>query len=250
MLLCLAVAGCGDAGSSAPSAASAVQALDASLAPVLEQIETGAFDEAFAALDGLLAEPASDVVEYQGAFLRGFAHHRQKQSSLASEHFEQAIALAPDYHPPHHFLGFAAYALGDLERAREAFTRHLELRPGEGDDHFGIGLCDLDEGRLDEAYERFETSIRLHLEAQQRGADRRRQIGSAFARLGDVEEQRGDLRAARSAYDQALLSWPPHHEVWAKLHRVLTRLGEDELAAIALEQHEGWLARARGEEPK
>lgn len=251
--MCLGLAACADEPSGAASApvssAPAVQALHPSLEAVFERIGRDEFDAALADLDALVTDDAAPVVRYQGEFLRGFVFHRQKLYSRAREHFERAIALQPDYHPPHHFLGFAAYYLGDLERARAAFERHLELRPDEGDDHFGIGLCDLDEGRLDAAYERFVTAIRLHREAQARGADRRRRIGAAYARIGDVEDLRGDLRAARSAYDQALLAWPPHHEVWAKLHRVLTRLGEDELAEIAREQHEAWAAHARGEEP-
>ncbi len=218
------------------------------LEPIFELISSGDFDEATRQLDARLADDdAEPVLAYQGEFLRGFIFHRQKQYSQAREHFTRATELHPDYHPPHHFGAFADYYLGDLSRARAGFERHLELRPGEADDHFGIGLCDLDEGDLDGAEQHFEQAVVLHREAAARGADRRREIGSSLARLGDVHEQRGDLETARRAYEQALQSWPPHHEAWSKLHRVLVRLGETDLAAIALEQHGQWLAHARRE---
>ncbi|MHC5210736.1 MAG: tetratricopeptide repeat protein [Planctomycetota bacterium] len=219
------------------------QTLAAALAPAFSMVNEARFDEARERITELLAgEPG--VPDYQAEFLLGYSYQKQKLYAQAKAHFLRAVELQPDYHPTHHFLGFAHYYLGEPGPARAAFLAHLEQRPDEGDDHFGIGLCDLDAGLLDEAARRFTTAIELHEAAEAHGKDRRKQRASCHARLGDVRELRGDLAAARGEYERAVTLWPAHYEVWHKLDRTLTRLGETELAAHAREQHALWRDRA------
>jgi|GEM_PF-2572179 len=100
------------------------------LRPAMELVAEGSFDQAFALADDYAEVPGA--LDYQAEFMRGYARHKAKRYAAAREHFERAVSLAPDYHPTWHFLGFACHALGDLDRAEQAFAEHARQVPGEG----------------------------------------------------------------------------------------------------------------------
>lgn len=174
------------------------------------------------------------------AFLFGLTYHREKRYRKALEHFERAAALAPDYSPTHHFLGWALLYLGEADAARAAFERHLAAQPRVADSHFAIGLLDLDRDDLDAAEERFRTAIALEEAAP---SARPRDLAKAYAQLGEVHARRGELAEARSALERAVSIFPDHYEAHYRLYRVLVRLGADDAAAAALERHQSAKAR-------
>jgi tetratricopeptide (TPR) repeat protein len=202
------------------------------LLPAMDLVGAKRFDEAFTLVD-VYAQTA-DALDYQAEFMWGYARHKAKRYSAAREHFERAVAMAPDYHPSWHFLGFACHALGDLERAQQAFREHARRAPGEGDDAFGLAIVALDRGELDEAESHLERALELHAAVAARGTDRRRELSKAYARLGDVHARRDQWEAARDSLVQAVQHFGGHDELWHKLYQAHLRLGEDQLAAQAL----------------
>ena len=176
----------------------------------------------------------------KAAFLMGLTYHREKRYALARPWFESAAALAPEYHPTHHFHGWCLYYLGDMQGARAAFDRHLAFLPAEGDSHFALGLIALDEDRLDDARQRFRRAIEL----QQDNPRRVRDVSKAHARLADVHIRRGELEVARDELEIATSLWPQHYTAFYKLSRVLNRLGDNEAADEAFRLYRKWEARA------
>lgn len=220
-------------GEEAPDAPPDVVKLSADLQPIADLIGQQQVEPARA----LLARyREAHPLDGQAEFLLGLTYHREKRYGLARPHFERALKLAPDYATIHHFLGWCLYNLGEAGAARRAFEAHLARAPGEGDSHFALGLIDLDENRLDDAEHRFLEAIRL----QQDIPRRKREVSKAHARLADVYMVRGDLAAARLHLENSTRLWPEHYTAFYKLYRVLTRLGEDDAARAALEQHRYW----------
>ena len=107
----------------------------------------------------------------------------------------------------------------------------------------------LDEGRLDDARAALQASLdqieALRTAAPEAYAAHRRDRAKAYARLGDVEEQDGNLEAARDQYERAIATEPALYPVYSVLARVCRRLGDDERAARA-EQKFRELAPNRG----
>lgn len=202
------------------------------LRPAMDLVGSGRFEEAFALADAYAAEP--DALAYQAEFMRGYARHKAKRYAAAREHFEGAVQLAPSYHPTWHFLGFACHALGELDRAEQAFREHERLQPGEGDDAFGLGIVALDRDDLDEAEAQLRRALGLHAQDAARGKERRRELAKVYARLGDVHAQRGEWEPARTMLVQAVQQFSGHDEIWHKLALAHQRLGEDDKAAEAL----------------
>lgn len=214
------------------------------LRPAMELVAEGSFDQAFALADGYAEVPGA--LDYQAEFMRGYARHKAKRYAAAREHFERAVSLAPDYHPTWHFLGFACHALGDLDRAEQAFAEHARQVPGEGDDAFGLGIVALDRDDLPAAEEHLQRALRLHGEQASAGLDRRRELAKVWARLGDVHARRGHWEAARNALVTAVQHFGGHDEIWHKLYQAHLRLGEDERAAQALAARDQLRAQAGG----
>ena len=176
----------------------------------------------------------------RATFLVGLSYHRQKHYAQARPHFERAITLEPEYHPAYHFLGWCMYYLGEMDAARRAFEMHLGYLPDEGDSHFAIGLIDLDEHRLAEAEERFLRAIELQADIPRRQRD----VAKAHARLADVYLLRNELEPARGRLQRATELWPEHYAAFYKLHRVLTRLGDEEAAREAFRLYKLYQERA------
>ena len=218
------------------------QSLDEPLRPALLATDAVA---GRALVEEYLRRPAA--LRYQAEFVLGCLDQRAKNYAAAKAHFEQALAQAPDYHAPWHFLGFANYYLGEVQAARHAFEEHLESSPEEGESWFGLGLADLDLGRVADAERDFRKSIECN-EAL-RAADpaqrsRAREISKARVRLSDVLVAQADLAGAREQLEQASRLWPSQVETWFKLSQVLERLGD---AAAAEQARQTYLQLKAGQ---
>jgi DNA-binding SARP family transcriptional activator/TolB-like protein len=103
----------------------------------------------------VLAEPAPAELEAYNLYLRGrYAWHRRTQESLAGavQHFERAVALAPDYARAHAGLADAYAVQGfydyrpprdAFERAESAARRALEIDPSLAQAHATLGYVNL-----------------------------------------------------------------------------------------------------------
>ena len=225
---------------------------DPRLDDALRAIAAGDFEGASALAERVAAERPSSA---RAAFVTALALHKQKNYGAAIPRFDRALELGPTFEPfapVHYFRGWCLYNLGRLAEARAAFETHLALVPDDGDSRFALGLIASDEGRLADAREGLTAALRDAEARIARGQnDRRADAAKARARLADLELMRDDvprveaLAAARAQLEAALETYPPHYTTWYKLHQVLTEQGEDELAAIALRNHDDWKARVR-----
>ncbi len=175
-------------------------------------------------------------------FLHGLSFHKEKRYELAKPFFEKAIAQEPGYAPSWYFFGWCLYYLGEIDRSRAAFERHLTLDPLEGDSHYALGLIAMDAGDLETAETHFIEAIDL----QENNPRRVREVAKAHARLGDAYAQEDRLQEAREQLFLATEIWPDHYEAQFKLARVLYRLGENEAADAAMKRYEAAQARIEG----
>jgi tetratricopeptide (TPR) repeat protein len=159
-------------------------------------------------------------------FLFGLTYHREQKYGQATPYYQQALALAPEYHLIHHFHGWALYYLGDLAGARREFDALLHHQPEHADTIFGLGLIELDEDNIEQAQHHLQRSIDLLLKQGPRADPR--DISKARARLAEVYERQDELEKAKAELVKSIELYPDQYEAIYKLYRVLVRLGETE----------------------
>lgn len=213
-------------------------ALSRALTPLFRLIGDGRPDVARVRLRKHLALEPDDGVAH---FLFGLTYHRERQYSEAIPWFADAIRLTPSYGPSLYFAAWGRFYLGELELAERLWQRHLAHEPDAADTHFGLGLVDLERGRPDAAAARFRRAIAI----EEHVPGRERSVAKAWARLGDALADMDQTADARAALEQAVALWPDHHEAWARLGRLLRRLGDADAAAEAEAQASEALERTR-----
>lgn len=162
--------------------------------------------------------PRSD----RAAAYLGLALHKQKRYGQAREFLERAALSKvefPEREHMAHFLGWCCYYMGDAPAARHYFEIHASNWPNFDDTHYGLGVIALDEDRIDDAEQSFDTALRL----QQAQDGDKRSVGKTLARLGDVALRRGRDEEALRRYEKAVELWPDHYEAWARLVRLYYR---------------------------
>ncbi|MCA9290119.1 MAG: tetratricopeptide repeat protein, partial [Phycisphaerales bacterium] len=204
--------------------------LDRELTPMLQLIQQRQYGPARVRLRKYrILHPDSG----EAAFLFGLTHHKEQNYEKALPFYQEAIRLAPHYQQTYYFLGWDLYYLGDLERASLAFEVFETFQPNEPDTQFALGLIASERDDLKNAEARFLRSIEL-LQDQ---PDMLRERAKAHARLGDIYVRQERLEEARTELSQAVVMWPDHYEAHFKLYRVLTMLGDDDAAEVALRQY-------------
>lgn len=81
-------------------------------------------------LEELVADEPDDVT---ARFMLGTELARVHEHARAAEHFRSILAMDPDYTAAWRGLGRAQVALGDVDGARETFTKGLEVAERTGD---------------------------------------------------------------------------------------------------------------------
>jgi len=168
-------------------------------------------------------------------FFLGLALSKMKQYEQSRPHFEAAIKTGdpfPERKHAHHFMAWASYHLGELDRAKAEFEAHVALVGDEPDSIFALGIIAFDEDRLDEAEARFKKSIEL----QSGPTASKRDVAKAWARLGDISMRLDDPAKAEDQFMKSLALYPDHYEVWSKLARSRDRLGKAREAVSAREE--------------
>ncbi|MFT5284572.1 MAG: tetratricopeptide (TPR) repeat protein [Planctomycetota bacterium] len=206
----------------------------------------------FSGLNSIAKAILKDHPEHGYArLLLGLSLHKQLLYERAIPEFEAAIrggASFEKYDATWHFLGWALYNTGRLKLARAAFEKHLLAVPTEGDSHFALGLIDADEGNDVAALIRFQRSIDLNTSAVESGNQGRvADVAKAHARIADIHLARDQIVEAVLQLERCVTIWPAHYSAWFKLHRAHTQLGNDELAASSMKQHDHWKAQANAE---
>jgi tetratricopeptide (TPR) repeat protein len=212
---------------------------DPELAAITALIARQQFAEARLRAEAFLSQEPGSGRAY---LLLALSHHKERNYGRARPFFERALELAPQEKVIHHFYGYCLYNLGDLDGARQQFTAHLESDPEEGDSHYGLGLVELEAGRLAEAERRFRGGIELTERLEQTDPAlyrvRRTDLAKFHFRLADVHLARDELEAARDELLATIEIYPLHSNAHFKLSQVYQRLGEETLAAEALQRYE------------
>lgn len=175
-------------------------------------------------------------------FLLGLSIHKQKRYADALPLLARADAMAgampaevvavsfPEAPHVSHFLGWCHYYLGDLAGASAAFDAHIATVPDEFDSHFGRAIVAMDQGDAARARAGLDHALVL---VNQQSAPQPRERAKILIRLGDLDLQQEQVEAALGRYQEAVLLWPGLPEAWAKVARVLDRLGRSDEAAEA-----------------
>jgi len=202
-------------------------------------MRSGRFDLAETALRTVIAEKPESA---RARFFLGVALGQQRRHAAASELFTEVLESDLDFAERRHvdhFHGWALYYLGEPERARAAFVRHLDSDPTEGDSAFALGLIALEADDLDEAERRLTQAIALQASDPRLG----REVAKAEARMGDLRQRQGRLEEAIEWWRRCTSRHPDHHEAWHKLAQAYGRLDREAERIEALRQRDLALAR-------
>jgi tetratricopeptide (TPR) repeat protein len=110
----------------------------------------------------------------------------------ATDHYQRAIALQPDYAPAYNNLATALRAKGRLDAAIATYQRALTLRPEYGEAHYNLANALTDAGRPQEAAAHF----RIALQTMRGSADVHNNLGIALMGEGKTTEAIAEFRTA------------------------------------------------------
>jgi len=171
-------------------------------------------------------------------FLMALAIHKQSRYEEARRWYDAVVdsgQATPEIDQLPHFYGWCLYYLGRPEEARVAFEEHLRRVGDEADSLFGLGVIALEDDRVEDAEALLIRSIES-IDARSRNAAR--DAAKAHVRLGDVYVRIERLDEAERHLRRAVGLHADHYEGWAKLARLLHRLGRPDDAAEAQRQHD------------
>ena len=84
---------------------------------------------------------------------------RTEQPSRAVVFLEKAAELLDDHPEPHHTLGVALSAVGDMDKARDAFGKAVQAAPDETALLVSFGRACVDTARYDDARSSLERAL-------------------------------------------------------------------------------------------
>lgn len=186
--------------------------------------------------------------------------HRQKRYREGLARLEEALRRDPGRPLLHYNLGVFKASLRDFEGAAEAFEEELARDPGHRDSHRALATAYTRVGRLEDSVPHFQECLagdpdddicafglgtnlatlgrpedaRPHLEH----AARLRRNATAWAELGLLYRQLGDLEAAVAAFRKALADDPSHLPTLLGYGQILTAAGRAGDGAALLERHQ------------
>jgi protein O-mannosyl-transferase len=140
-------------------------------------------------------------------------------------HFEQAVAIKPDYAVAHDNLGSALAQEGRLQEAAEQFDLALRIQPSLADAHYNMGRALLQMNRLPEAITHYKQAAQLN----PYDVDAQFELGNALMALGNVQE-------AIKRWEKVVRLKPDHVEARNNLGAVLAQTGKFPEAAEEFNQ--------------
>jgi tetratricopeptide (TPR) repeat protein len=157
------------------------------------------------------------VVSAAAALAHGYAKRFESEETLWS----YAISRNPNAWLGYNNLGMAQRAEGKREEAFENFETAVRLSPTFAEAQNNLGAALMEQGRLKEAQEHYETAIRLKPD-----------LADAYNNEANLLLQTGDIPGAVSRLRKALSIDPDHAEAHNNLGNALLRSG-DAAGAIA-----------------
>jgi Tfp pilus assembly protein PilF len=127
----------------------------------------------------------------------------------AIKHFEQTLRINPDYAKAHYNLGLVLHQIGKNEAAAEHFEQALQIDPDYADAHNNLGALLYQIGKYEAATEHFEQALRINPDYPEAHYN----LGLVLARTGKIEE-------AIAHYKQALRIKPDFNQAQNALARL------------------------------
>ena len=149
---------------------------------------------------------AAEPFHFGALHARGVAHYECKNLAQACEDLLSAIAQDSNFAETHHQLGLTCFALDDLDRAEQAFSRCLELSPLHSQAWIGRGNVHNKRRDYHLAFEDFTRAAQLDPED-----------ATAYFNLGGVFEERRLFEKAEEYYLKALEKSGPNFDTLMKL---------------------------------
>jgi len=146
----------------------------------------------------------------------------------AREDFKRHLEFAtlnPADASAHYNLGLIYQQRGQLDEARQSFTRAVEIDPNEIDAHYQLGRISREQGRLGEAIEHFDAAVQGNEDHSQ--SEVWREIGRTYFEAGQYQD-------ARAAFERFLNRRPSDAEGHYRYGLTLARLGLQEEAAAEM----------------
>ncbi|MGO9245407.1 MAG: tetratricopeptide repeat protein [Verrucomicrobiia bacterium] len=155
----------------------------------------------------------------------GLALKYQGQVKEATECFDRALRLNPDYADAHYALGIALARMGKIEEAIAHYEQALRIKPDLAGAHSNLGIALAQTGKIEEAIAHFEQALRLKPD----DAEVHSNLGIALARTGKIEE-------AITHFEQAVRIKPDLAGAHNNLGTALAQTGRIEEAIAHYEQ--------------
>jgi tetratricopeptide (TPR) repeat protein len=146
----------------------------------------------------------------------------------AREDFKRHLEIAtlnPADASAHYNLGLIYQQRGQLDEARQSFTRAIEIDPSEIDAHYQLGRISREQGHLGEAIQHFDATVQRNEDHSQNEVWR--EIGRAYFEAGQDED-------ARAAFERFLTKRPSDAEGHYRYGLTLARLGRQDAAAAEM----------------
>jgi tetratricopeptide (TPR) repeat protein len=176
-----------------------------------------------------------EVADYDYAY--GIALLTNRDAKLAAEEFEKFLSLKPGNALGVFSLARAQFDLDEMEEARTGFRLGVQAKETAAGSHYYLGRIAAGEGRLDEALQEYQASLKIYPEGVETLAD----LGSLYVEKREFDE-------ARKTLTRALLLEPENYRANRSLLRLYQRTGDPQLAEQAKRMEE--LDKKRAERAK
>lgn len=109
----------------------------------------------------LLAGPQHNVEAANIHNNLGVSYIKKGEVNKAMEHFQQAVAVNPQFAQAHNNLGLSLSSSGRQDQAIDAFKRAISLKPDFVDAYVNLGIAYGRQGSLDQAIVHFQAALAL-----------------------------------------------------------------------------------------
>ena len=169
------------------------------------------------------------VTDFPSSFIvwniLGAAHKAIGQLERAENAFLRASAVNPNFSDAHNNLGVLLKDQGKLDAAIAAHERAMALKPDNADAYNNMGNALKDQGKLDAAIAAYEHALALKPDC-----------ADAYNNMGNALKDQGKLDAAIAAYERALALKPDNADAYNNMGVTLQEQGKLDAAIAAYER--------------
>ncbi|KAF7329236.1 ADP/ATP carrier receptor [Mycena kentingensis (nom. inval.)] len=201
-------------------------------------MEQGDPEKAFEAFDAAIAQNADDPDIY---YHRGQVLFIMNEFADAAENYTKSSTLDDGFVFSHIQLAVAQFKLGNLANSMATFRRTLKAFPTRSEPQNYYGELLLDQGRFEEAVEKFERAAEIEA-----GRERNRNVLPLVNKGLAMYQWKQDLKAAEECCLEALAIDPECETAVATLAQLTLQQGSIE-KAVELFERQAELARSEPE---